>query len=157
VEASLGVAWRDLEALFADADVVALCATLTRTTDGLVGADLIGRMRRGAVLINTSRGRVLDEHALADALEDGRLAAAGLDVYRREVPHPDPGPTDERLLAMDDVVLTPHIGTSARETREWMAGQVVDAILDHLRGRRPATLLNPEVYGGERRPGDRIG
>lgn len=156
-ERALGVEWSELKALFENSDFVALCTTLTRETVNLVGADLIDRMRPSAVLINTSRGPILDESALADALEEGRLAAAGLDVYRHEIPDPDPGPEDRRLLGMDNVVLTPHIGTSALETREWMAQHVVDNIAAHIHGRRPDPLLNPEVYGLEALSTQRIG
>ena len=145
-EAELAAEWREIDALFAEADIVALCTILTEKTRGLVGARLIAKMKREALLINTSRGPVLDEAALAEALESGAIRGAGLDVYQIEPPEPGFGP-DPRLLNCENVVLTPHIGTSAEETRAWMADQVVDDIIAHIEGREPAWLLNPEIYG----------
>lgn len=156
VEDAAGAEWREIGDLFAEADIVALTTTLTNETKGLVGADLLGRMKSSALLINTSRGPVLDESALVDALEAGRIRGAGLDVYTVEIPEPSHGP-DPRLLAFDNVVLTPHIGTSAEETRRWMAQQVVDNILDHINGRDLRWLLNPEVIGRPPLAQERIG
>lgn len=156
-EDALGVRWLELDALLSQSDFIAVCVLLTRETEDLVDASLISRMKDGAVLINTSRGRVVDERAVADALASGKLAGAGLDVFRREVPDPNPGPEDSRLLTMPNVVLTPHIGTSAGATREWMAGQVVESISSDVRGDRPTTILNPEVYGERPILSDRIG
>jgi glyoxylate reductase len=145
-EHDLGISRRDLGDLFAESDVVVLCLSLTEDTAGLIGAELIGRMKPDAILINTARGRVLDESALADALEDGRLRGAALDVHSKEWPehHPTPNP---RLLALPNVIMTPHVGTSARQTREWMSSQVVENIHRHHSGYRPLNVLNPEVYG----------
>ena len=155
-ERAAGAEWRELKPLFAESDIVCLTPTLTESSRGLVGADLIAAMKPGSLLINTSRGPVLDEAALADALAAGAIGGAGLDVYRTEPPEPDPGP-DRRLLDFENVVLTPHIGTSARETRAWMAGQVVANIIAHIEGRELRWLLNPEVMGGARLASDRIG
>jgi phosphoglycerate dehydrogenase-like enzyme len=156
VEEAVGAEWREIGDLFAEADIVSLTTTLTRETRGLVGADLLGRMKPTALLVNTSRGPVLDESALVDALQSGRIRGAGLDVYTVEIPEPNHGP-DPRLLAFDNVVLTPHIGTSAEETRRWMARQVVDNILDHINGRELSCLLNPEVVGKPPLASERIG
>jgi phosphoglycerate dehydrogenase-like enzyme len=93
---------------------------------------------------------------LVDALQAGRIRGAGLDVYTVEIPEPNHGP-DSRLLAFDNVVLTPHIGTSAEETRRWMCQQVVDNILDHMGGREVRWLLNPEVVGKPPLASERIG
>jgi phosphoglycerate dehydrogenase-like enzyme len=154
-EQALQVYWREIEDLFAEADVVVLSTILTTETVGLVGADLLARMKPDALLVNTSRGRVLDEGALADALEAGRLAGAALDVFEHELPDHEPGP-DPRLLERDDVILTPHIGTSARQNRDWMAQQVVTNILRHHDGHRPRHVLNPEVYGEDPLDPERI-
>jgi phosphoglycerate dehydrogenase-like enzyme len=156
VEQELGAEWREIGDLFAEADIVSLTTTLTDETKGLVGADLLARMKPTALLINTSRGPVLDESALVDALQAGRIRGAGLDVYTVEIPEPNHGP-DSRLLAFDNVVLTPHIGTSAEETRRWMCQQVVDNILDHMGGREVRWLLNPEVVGKPPLASERIG
>jgi phosphoglycerate dehydrogenase-like enzyme len=155
-EQGLDVYWREIEDLFSEADIVVLTLALTRATRNLVDARLLSYLRPHALLVNTSRGDVLDESALADALEGGRLAGAALDVYRHELPDHDPHP-DPRLLDLPNVILTPHIGTSARQNRCWMAQQVVANILRHHRGERPRHVLNPEVYGEPPLRLDRIG
>ncbi len=156
-EASLRVEWRDLESLFRDADVVALTPTLTPDSKGLVGEHLLSLMKRSAILINTSRGAVLDERALARALREGWIRGAGLDGFERELPHDDPGPF-AGLLELPNVVVTPHIGSAARETREAMALRTVENLEAMIQGRRPPDLLNPEVFGEAKRDtGDRIG
>lgn len=153
-EQARGAAYRDLDALFAEADAVVVSVALTRETEGLVGSRLLSAMKPTAILVNTSRGRVLDEAALEDALRAGRLAGAGLDVFEREPPAADPGPR-AGLRALSNVVLTPHIGSAARETREEMAHEVVDCIEAFLAGQRPPRVLNPEVYG-DRAPAEEI-
>jgi phosphoglycerate dehydrogenase-like enzyme len=156
VEAETGAEWRELPALFAESDVVVLTPTLTESSKNLVGAKLLASMKPDAMLINTSRGHVLDEGALVDVLQRRAIRGAGLDVYQSEFPGPNPGP-DRRLLDFENVVLTPHIGTSAEETRRWMAQQVVDNILAHMQGRPLRWLLNPEVQGKPRIKAERIG
>lgn len=111
VEAELGVAYRPLPDLLAEADVVTLHVPLTPETRGLIGEAELARMRPSAVLINTSRGPVVDEAALVRALQEGRLAGAGLDVFAQEPP-----PPDHPLLRLENVVLTPHIGGVTRDT-----------------------------------------
>jgi phosphoglycerate dehydrogenase-like enzyme len=96
--------WRPLPALLADSDIVSLHLPLTEDTDGLLDEAALAGMKPAAVLVNTSRGAIVDEDALADALRDGRLAAAGLDVFGAE-----PVPPDNPLLGLDNVVLTPHV------------------------------------------------
>jgi glyoxylate reductase len=156
-EAELSVEWRGLEDLFREADIVALTPMLTPSSKGLVGERLLSLMKPTAILINTSRGAVLDEQALAKALREGRIRGAGLDVFERDFPAPDPGPFPD-LLALPNVVLTPHIGSAARETREEMALRTVDNIEAMIRGKRPPDLLNPEVFGEPPLDtGDRIG
>lgn len=156
-ENSLNVQWRELEDLFREADVIALTPTLTPSSKGLVGERLLSLMKPSSILINTSRGTVLDETALARALKEGWIMGAGLDVYEREFPYPDPGPIPE-LLKLPNVVCLPHIGSAARETREEMAMRTVDNIEALIQGKRPPDLLNPEVYGEDPlNKGDRIG
>jgi phosphoglycerate dehydrogenase-like enzyme len=96
--------WRPLPALLSDSDIVSLHLPLTEDTDRLLDEAALAGMKPGAVLVNTSRGAIVDEDALADALRDGRLAAAGLDVFGAE-----PVPPDNPLLGLDNVVLTPHV------------------------------------------------
>lgn len=113
----------------------------------MITAELIGAMKPSAILINTSRGPVIDELALEEALVEGRIRGAGMDVYHNEIPEAEvPGPS-ERMKSLPNVVVTPHIGTAARETREEMALRTVENIERFLHGRRPLDVANPEVYG----------
>ncbi len=148
--------FRDIEDLFAEADFICLTPMLTADTKGLVGEDLIGMMKPSAILINTSRGPVLDEVALEKALRENRIRGAGLDVYLTEVPEPNPGPVPG-LKDHPNVVLTPHMGSAARETREEMAMYAVKNIERFLAGKRPFNVFNPEVYGEEAIKDERIG
>lgn len=154
-EVALGVEYRSLEDLFRESDFVVLTPPLTRETRGMVTADLIGLMKPSAILINTSRGQVLDEKALEDALVQGLIRGAGLDVFEWE-DLPDPGPS-RGLRSLSNVVLTPHIGSAARETREEMALRTVENIRRFLVGKRPMDVLNPEVYGESASRSERIG
>jgi len=104
-------AYRELDELLAEADVVSLHIPLTEETRGLIGAQALARMRPGAILINTARGELVDEAALVQALASGRLRAAGLDVFARE-----PTPADNPLLALPQVVLAPHVAWLTPET-----------------------------------------
>jgi len=122
-------------------DYVSIHTPLAPQTRGLFGADVFARMKPTAYLVNTARGPIVNEAALASALDAGRLAGAALDVFEHE-PRVDP-----RLLALPNVVLTPHIGSAEVELRARMAAVVVDNILAVLAGRRPPNCANPEVYG----------
>jgi glyoxylate reductase len=156
-ETRLNVEWRETDNLFREADIVALTPTLTPGSKGLVSDRLLALMKPTAILINTSRGAVVDERALVKALRERRIRGAGLDVFERELPNPDPGPLPE-LLTLPNVVATPHVGSAAIETREEMALRTVDNIEAMIRGERPPDLLNPEVFGEPPRDtGDRIG
>jgi lactate dehydrogenase-like 2-hydroxyacid dehydrogenase len=155
-EAVLGVEFKELDDLLAESDFVVLTPILTPDTNGLISREKLGLLRPDAILINTSRGPVVDEEALEVALREGRLRGAGLDVYEREIPEPDYGPS-AGLKELPNVVLTPHIGTAARETRAEMADRTVDNIEAFLAGERPPDLLNPELYGEAPRQSERIG
>lgn len=155
-EQSLGASYRELDDLFREADFLMVTVALTEQTKGMVDERRLSLMKPDAILINTSRGLVVDEAALERALREGRLAGAGLDVYEREIPEPDPGPR-RGLMELPNVVLTPHIGSAARETREAMAHQAVDCIEAFLRGERPPRVLNPQVYGEAAGADERIG
>lgn len=122
----------DLDELLAESDVVSLHVPLTDDTRHLIDTRRLELMKRSAVLVNTARGPVVDEEALALALEEGTIFAAGLDVYEREpTVHP-------RLLAAPRAVLLPHIGSATRRTRTRMAQVACDAVCDVLAGRQPA-------------------
>jgi len=98
-------------------------------------------MRPSAYLINTSRGPIVDEKALVRALTEKRIAGAALDVYEHE-PLVEPG-----LIGLPNVVLTPHLGSAAVDTRERVAAILVDNVIAVMEGRRPPNLYNPEIYG----------
>jgi glyoxylate reductase len=115
-------AGQSLDSLLSDADVVSLHLPLTAETRHLIDAGALARMKRSAVLVNTSRGPIVDEAALVDALVEGRIAGAGLDVFERE-PEVHPG-----LLELENVVVAPHLGSATVETREAMGLLCVDAL-----------------------------
>jgi glyoxylate reductase len=133
LERALGATRQDLNALLSMADFVSLHCPLTPETRHLMNVSRLGLMRPGTVLVNTARGGCVDEPALADALSRGHLAAAGLDVFEDE-PRVDP-----RLLALENVVLAPHLGSADRPTREAMARIAVDNVLAVLAGQPPLT------------------
>ena len=111
-------------ALFETADVVSLHCPLTDETRGIVSASVLARMRPTALLINTARGALVDENALADALNSGRLAGAGLDVMAEEPPRPD-----HPLLTAKNCLITPHIAWASREARL----RLIHAVAGNLR------------------------
>jgi glyoxylate reductase len=131
VEGELGASFRDVDALFAESDIVSLHCPLTDATRGLVSRERLARMRRGGVVVNTARGPCVDEDALADALASGQLAGAGLDVFAAEPRIP------ARLVHEPRAVLTTHIGSADQATRAQMARLSVDAVLAVLRGDEP--------------------
>jgi glyoxylate reductase len=142
VEAETGAQRLELDELLAQADVVSIHTNLTPETRHLFGADAFRKMKPTAVIVNTSRGPVIDESALADALEAGEIFAAGLDVFERE---PE---VEERLLELENVVVIPHLGSATVDTRNAMGHVVVDNVFAALDGKRPPTLLNPDAFGG---------
>ena len=131
VEAALAAAFAPLDDLLAGSDMVALTCPLNDDSRSLLSRERIARLMPGAVVVSTSRGACLDEIALAEALRDGRVAAAGLDVFAKE-----PAVAAE-LLACENAVLTPHLGSADRPTREAMAGMCADAVLAVLAGEEP--------------------
>ena len=130
----------EVDELFARADAISLHCPLVPETRHIVDARRLALVKPTAVLVNTARGGCVDEPALIAALEAGRLAGAGLDVYARE-PAIDP-----RLLTCPRLVLAPHIGSATTETRTQMAQLCADAVIDVLSGRRPRHLVNPQVW-----------
>lgn len=141
-EHTLAAHRRDLDALLAESDFVSLHVPLTDETHHLIGAAQLARMKPTAYLINTSRGPIVNEPALVEALRAGTIAGAGLDVYEHE-PKLTSG-----LAALDNVVLLPHIGSATRETRDKMALIAADNVLAALQILRPSNCVNPEVYSG---------
>ena len=139
IERELGATRVDLTALLQEADFVSLHVPLTAQTRHLISAEQLARMKPTAVLVNTSRGPVVDEASLAAALRRGVIFAAGLDVFEDE-PAVNPA-----LLELDNVVLAPHIASGSVRTRSEMSAMAVRNLLAGLRGEHPPNLLNPEV------------
>lgn len=139
-EQKLGVRLVSFEELLGQSDFISLHPALNEETRHMMGARQFALMKRTAFLINTSRGPIIDEKALVQALTEGRLAGAGLDVYEHE-------PKIERaLLTMNNVVLTPHLGSAVMELRERMAHVVVDNIAAIIEDRMPPNCINPAVF-----------
>jgi glyoxylate reductase len=137
--AELGAQKVDLDTVLRESDFVSLHTPLIEETRHLIGPDQLRRMKSTAVLVNTSRGPVVDEAALADALRKGEIAAAGLDVFENEPSvHPD-------LLELSNVVVTPHIASASVATRTRMATMAAENVIAALSGERPPTIVNPEV------------
>ena len=132
-EKELGARYLDLDDLLRESDFVSIHTPLTDETRHLIGERELGLMQQTAVLVNTSRGPVVDEAALADVLQDGRIFAAGLDVYEEE---PEVHP---KLLELENAVLAPHIGSATVETRDRMATLAAENLRAVLRGERPKT------------------
>jgi D-3-phosphoglycerate dehydrogenase / 2-oxoglutarate reductase len=129
-----------LDDLLAEADIVSLHAPVTADTAGLIGAEQFAAMRDGVVFLNTARAQLHDTDALVDALRSGKVAAAGLDHFAGEWL-----PTDHPLIAMPNVVLTPHIGGATWNTEARQAQMVADDLDALLSGKTPAHIVNPEV------------
>jgi D-3-phosphoglycerate dehydrogenase len=131
-----------LEELLGEADIVSLHAPVTADTAGLIGAEQFAAMRDGVVFLNSARAQLHDTDALVDALRSGKVAAAGLDHFVGEWL-----PTDHPLIAMSNVVLTPHIGGATWNTEARQAQMVADDLDALLSGGTPAHIVNPEVLG----------
>lgn len=138
VEAALGAKQMPLERLLAEADVISLHCPLTPETHHLIGAAELEAMKPSAVLINAARGPIVHEAALAEALAEGKIAAAGLDVYEHE-PLVEP-----RLLELDNVVLSPHLGSATVETRTAMAELAARNAISVLSGQGPLTPVTSQ-------------
>ena len=142
VEAEYGAEYRTLEGILPESDFVTLHVNLSPETKGLINAERLGWMKPTAILVNTSRGPVVDSMALVDALRDGVIAGAGLDVT-----DPEPLPADHPLVGMDNCLVVPHIASASRATRGRMAQMAAANLLAGVRGQRLPTPVNPEVYG----------
>jgi glyoxylate reductase len=138
IEKELKAEFRDMNALLAESDFISVHVPLLPETRGLFDAPKFFRMKPTAFVINTSRGPVVDEAALVHALESGKIAGAGLDVYENE-PFIHPG------LKRQNVVLAPHIASASLETRTKMACMAAENVTALFRGQRPPNMLNPDV------------
>ena len=136
----LGVELVPIERVFAEADFVTLHLPASAETHGLVDARLLALMKPTAYFVNCARGPLVDEDALYEALAEGRIASAGLDVRVKEPPQ------DTRLNALDNVVMTPHTGAATPKARDASGRAAAEAVVRVLRGERPEGLVNPEVW-----------
>jgi glyoxylate reductase len=135
---ALGGRYVSLEELLRESDFISIHTPLTPETHHLLNRENLRLVKPTAILVNTGRGPVIEEEALAEALAEGRLAAAGLDVYEFEPK------VNERLLKLPNVVLLPHIGSATWEARSAMAELAAQNIVDYFEGRIPRTCLNPD-------------
>ncbi|HEX9017641.1 MAG TPA: D-glycerate dehydrogenase [Anaerolineaceae bacterium] len=139
--AALNAECVSLDDLLTRADFVTLHTYLSKETYHLIGRAQLEKMKATAILVNTSRGPVVNHEALAWALQNRVIAAAALDVTE-----PEPIPHDSPLLALDNIIIAPHIASASKATRERMAQIAVDNLLAGLRGERLPFCVNPEVY-----------
>ncbi len=140
LERELGAEFVDLDRLLEESDYVSLHVPLTPETYHLIGEEQLRKMKPTAFLINTARGKVVDQKALYRALKEGWIAGAGLDVFEQEPISPD-----DPLLKLDNVVLAPHAASASHETRSKMAEMVADNLIAFLNGKVPPNLVNREV------------
>ncbi len=144
IEREISATRVDLETLLHESDIVSIHVPLTQETRGLIGKRELLRMKKGAVLVNTSRGAVIDEQALIQVLRSGHLSAAGLDVFEKEPIQPN-----NPLLELENVILVPHIGSASHATRSRMSEMVAENIISVLDGKRPPNIVNPEVLNND--------
>ncbi len=140
IQRQMPVEYLSLEELLDSCDFVCIHVPLTEDTRHLLAAEQLQQMKKGSVLVNTSRGGVIEETALVQALREGPLAAAGLDVFDEE-----PLPTSHPLVRLDNVVLAPHLGSATVRTREAMARLAAENAAAVLRADQPRHIVNPEV------------
>ncbi len=140
LEKETGAKFADLNSLLKESDFISVHVPLTKETYHLIDAERLKLVKETAYLINTARGPVIDEKALYEALKDGRLAGAALDVFEQE-----PTSIDNPLLKLDNVILAPHIASASHETRSRMAEMVAENLIAFFEGRQPPNLVNPEV------------
>jgi glyoxylate reductase len=145
LEGELGLQFRPLEEVLRESDFVSVHTPLTPETRHLIGREQLRMMKRTAVLVNTARGPIVDTRALAEALREGWIWGAGIDVFEKEPVEPD-----HPLLALDNVIVLPHIASASVETRTKMALMAAENLLAVLEGRRPPNPVNPEVLEQKR-------
>jgi glyoxylate reductase len=136
----LGAKKVDMDTLLRESDFVSIHVPLMKETHHLINAEKLKLMKKTAYLINNSRGPVVDEKALYEALKKGQIAGAGLDVFELE-----PTPLDNPLLKLENVVVAPHISSASLETRSKMSEMVADNLVSFFQGKRPPNLVNPDV------------
>lgn len=141
VEKELNAKYVSFDALLAQSDVISIHSALTPETEGLFGKEVFAKMKNSAVIINTSRGKVINEKALYEALKSGEIWGAGLDVT-----DPEPMLAKNPLLELENVAVLPHIGSATQETRDAMGKLAAENMILALNGDKMKTPVNPEVY-----------
>ncbi len=131
----------DLNTLLRESDFVSLHVPLSEETQGLMNASAFAKMKPNAVLVNTSRGPIVDQEALFDALNSRRIFAAALDVTV-----PEPLPSDSPLLTLDNCIIVPHIASASKQTRQKMSVMAAENLIAGLKGERLPNCANPDVY-----------
>jgi lactate dehydrogenase-like 2-hydroxyacid dehydrogenase len=142
-ESALNARYVEMDELLAQSDFISLHPNLTPETRHLLNREAFARMKRSAIVVNTSRGPVIDQPALYEALRDGVIAGAGLDVT-----DPEPIAADDPLLKLPNCLVVPHIASASRATRARMAEMAAANLLAGVRGERLPNAVNPEVFEG---------
>jgi glyoxylate reductase len=140
-ENELGITYAPIERLLSESDFISLHLNYTLQSHHLINRAAFLLMKPTAVIINTSRGAIIDSEALTWALQTGRIAAAGIDVF-----DPEPIPANHPLLKLENVLVTPHIASAGKETRQKMALMSAENILAGIKGEQLPNCVNPEVY-----------
>lgn len=135
--AKLGVSLVDLDRVFSQADYLTLHTAVTPETTKMINCPTLKKMKKGVIIINVARGKLIDEAALAEALQDGHVKAAALDVFATEPPA-----ADNPLLGLPNVLHTPHLGASTAEAQSNVSTQIVGQVLDFLRGKETRNAVN---------------
>lgn len=144
-EKELGVEFVELDRLLSESDFISLHVPLTDETRHMLNKESLSKVKKGAFIINTARGPIIDEGDLVDALREGVIGGAGLDVYDNE-PNINP-----ELINMENVILTPHIASATWEARDKMGEQAVDAVFSVLDGKKPENIVNEDVWEKRRK------
>ena len=140
-ESQLPMEYVDIDTLLSHSDFVSLNTVLNDSTYHLINADTLSKMKPTSVLVNASRGPIVDQQALYEALRDGEIGGAGLDVT-----DPEPIPADDPLLTLENCLIVPHIASASVATRREMSRIAAVNLLNGIRGERLITCVNPEVY-----------
>lgn len=140
--AAIGVTLRSFDSVLSDSDFITLHIPLIPSTRNLIDATAISKMKDGVRIINAARGGIIDEAALLDALESGKVAGAALDCYEYEPPHKHPSSVSAKLVKHPAVLATPHLGASTREAQEDVAVEIATAVRDALNGDMVPTMIN---------------
>jgi len=142
---SEGIELEDFDTVLKESDFISIHCPLNDSTRHLIGDEALKKMEKKPMIINTSRGPIVDERALIQALEQGLISGAGLDVLEKEPPDPQ-----NPLLKMENVILSPHVGFYSEESISELKRRTAKNVADVLRGRRPASVVNREVLGKTR-------